>query len=198
MGGRDALESASSFLLSAKAAKETWLEPIVDKAAKSVPFHIRYGGTKAEINKANEGAKAGRAVFRCIFSDAPIPGEYIDARALEGKIGAMLIAIAVEERGKRVYLAPNIDDQRIAVDASTALVKSVDLSAIEVPCRGTFASNALGRRYRFNTFRDYFGQRQLVASNTFSGLIAEVGKKVREDMLRNGSLDPGSPRKTPG
>lgn len=179
---------ASSFLLSAKAGKETWLEPIVDKAAKSISFRVRYGGTKAEISKANEGTKAGRAVFRCIFSDAPIPGEYIDARASEGKIGAMLIAIAVEGRGKRIYLAPNIDDQKIAVDASAELVKSIDLSAIEVPCRGTFASNALGRRYGFNTFRDYFGQRQLVALNTFSTLISEVGKTVIEDISQDGSL----------
>lgn len=180
---------ASSFLLSAKAGKETWLEPIIDKASKSISFRIRYGGTKAEISKANEGTKAGRAVFRCIFSDAPISGEYIDARASEGKIGAMLIAIAVEGRGKRIYLAPNIDDQKTAVEASAELVKSADLSAIEVPCRGTFASNALGRRYGFNTFRDYFGQRQLVALNTFSGLIAEVGMKVREDISKDGTLD---------
>lgn len=173
---------ASSFLLSAKAGKETWLEPIVDKVARSVSYRVRHGGTKAEIAKANEGTKAGRAVFRCIFSDAPITGEYIDARAAEGKIGATLIAIAVEGSGKRIYLAPNIDDQNTAVDASACLVKSLDLTAIEVPCRGTFASNALGRRYGFNTFRDYFGQRQLVALDTFSGLIAEVRDKIRGDI----------------
>lgn len=176
---------ASSFLLSAKAGKETWLEPVVDKASKTVSYRVRHGGTKAEITKANEGTKAGRAVFRCIFSDAPISGEYIDARASEGKIGAALIAIAVEGRGKRIYLAPNIDDQKSAVDASKEIVKSLDLGAIEVPCRGTFASNALGRRYGFNTFRDYFGQRQLVALDTFSGLIAEVSVQVRSDMARD-------------
>ncbi|MFC5394243.1 DUF1156 domain-containing protein [Bosea vestrisii] len=175
---------ASSFLLSAKAGKETWLEPIVDKTAKTISFRIRRGGAKAEISKANEGTKAGRAVFRCIFSDAPISGEYIDARASEGKVGAMLIAIAVEGRGKRIYLPANIDDQKIAVTKAEVLVKSIDLSAVEVPCRGTFASNAQGRRYGFNTFRDYFGHRQLVALSVFSDLVDEVGEKIREDMAR--------------
>lgn len=175
---------ASSFLLSAKAGKETWLEPIVDRTAKSISFRVRHGGTKAEISRANEGTKAGRAVFRCIFSDTPISGEYIDARASEGKVGAMLIAIAVEGRGKRVYLSANIDDQKGAVTDSDSLVKHIDLSAVEVPCRGTFASNAQGRRYGFNTFRDYFGNRQLVALSTFSDLVDKAAEKIREDIAR--------------
>lgn len=179
---------ASSFLLSAKADKETWLDPIVDKPAKSIRFHVRRGGKKEEIAKANEGTKAGRAVFRCIFSDAPISGEYIDACASAGKMGSMLIAIAVEGKGRRIYLAPDDAVQLSAVNQAASMTAGLDLSAIEVPCRGTFASNALGRRYGFNTFRDYFGARQLVALETFSSLISEVHEKVRLDAkaLRSG------------
>lgn len=51
---------ASSFLLSTKAGKETWVEPIVDKQAKTISYRIRHGGTKAELAAAKEGTKAGR------------------------------------------------------------------------------------------------------------------------------------------
>jgi len=177
---------ASSFLLSAKAGKEVWLDPVVDRSARSIRFQIRTGGTKAEIAQANEGTKAGRAVFRCIFSDAPISGEYIDASARAGKISATLIAMAVEGKGRRIYLSPENIDQLSAVAHATSAAAKLDLSAIEVPCRGTFASNALGRRYGFNTFRDYFSPRQLVALDTFSSLISDVYEKIRMDA--NGSL----------
>lgn len=172
---------ASSFLLSAKAGKETWLEPQVDKAKKTISFHMRRGGTKAEIKKANEGTKAGRATFRCIFSDTPISGDYIDACAEKGDMGSMLMAVALEGRGQRVYLSR---DELHNVDRtveSSEMVENFDLSAIEVPCRGTFASNALGRRYGFNTFRDYFTPRQLVALHTFSSLLREVKNKIIAD-----------------
>ena len=63
---------ASSFLLSSKAGKEAWIEPIVDKAAKTISYRIRKGGTKEEIEAAKAGTKAGRAVFRCLLSDSAI------------------------------------------------------------------------------------------------------------------------------
>ena len=60
---------ASSFLLSAKTGKETWIEPIVDKHARTISYRIRHGGTKAEIAAAKEGTKAGRgANFRCLLT----------------------------------------------------------------------------------------------------------------------------------
>ncbi|GIX14653.1 MAG: hypothetical protein KatS3mg118_2612 [Paracoccaceae bacterium] len=51
---------ASSFLLSSKKGKEVWVEPIVDRQAKTITWRIRHGGTKEEIAKAKEGTKAGR------------------------------------------------------------------------------------------------------------------------------------------
>lgn len=42
---------ASTFLLSSKDGKEVWLEPSVDKAAKTISFRIRSGGTKAELER---------------------------------------------------------------------------------------------------------------------------------------------------
>src|SRR5690606_5178430 len=48
----------SSFLLSSKNGQEVWIEPMVDRAAKTITYRIRTGGTRAEIEKAKEGTKA--------------------------------------------------------------------------------------------------------------------------------------------
>ena len=51
----------------------------------------------------------------------------------------------------------------------------------DAPSRGTWASNAQGRRYGFRTFGDYFTPRQLVALTTFSDLVAEAMERVKQD-----------------
>jgi len=171
----------SSFLLSAKKGKEVWIEPIVDKAKKAIEFKIRKRGNQNEIARAKTGTKAGRAVFRCIYSDAPISGEYIDRCATKGEMSAIPMAIALDAKGGRYYVSPDEPKQADAIFKASEDLKQKDLSPIEVPCRGTFASNALGRRYGFNTFRDYFSDRQLVALETFSDLVTEVQGQIESD-----------------
>jgi putative DNA methylase len=63
---------ASSFAQH-QGRQEAWVEPIIDKQAKTISYRIRHGGTKAEIAAAKEGTKAGRgANFRCLMSDTAI------------------------------------------------------------------------------------------------------------------------------
>ena len=59
----------------------------------------------------------------------------------------------------------------------------------DVPSRGTWASNAQGRRYGFRTFGDYFTSRQLVALTMFSDLVTDVREKIRQDALAVGMAD---------
>ncbi|WP_026758865.1 DUF1156 domain-containing protein [Sediminimonas qiaohouensis] len=69
---------ASSFLLSSKPGKEAWIEPIVDRQAKTIAYRIRHKGTKAELANAKKGTKAGRgASFRCIISDTAITPDFV-------------------------------------------------------------------------------------------------------------------------
>ena len=58
-------------------------------------------------------------------------------------------------------------------------------------CRGTFASNAQGRKYGFKQFGDYFTSRQLTALALFSDLIHEIKGKVVEDAVEAGIEDDG-------
>ena len=188
---------ASSFLLSSKSGKEAWIEPIVDRHAKTITYRLRYGGTKSEIARAKEGTKVGRAVFRCLFSDAPISGAYVDRQASAGNMHQTLMAIVVDVKGGRIYVDAGAPAQSGALKSASELASTFDSTHLEVPCRGTFASNAQGRRYGFHTFADYFTDRQRVALLTFSELLNDVRSEIRKSAESSG-LDSGEDRLTNG
>ena len=189
---------ASSFLLSLGTGKEAWIDPTIDKAEKTITYRVRTGGTKQQIEKAKQGTKAGRAVFRCVFSDAPITGEYIDRMATAGRMGKTLMAIIAEGAGGRRYLSVDDLSEKAATASAEAAVKDMDLSYLEIPCRGTFASNAQGRRYGFSTYRDYFIERQLAALNTFSELVRDARHEIERDAIRAGYVDDQQPLRDGG
>ncbi|MET4128079.1 DUF1156 domain-containing protein [Roseovarius sp. MBR-6] len=180
---------ASSFLLSTKKGKESWIEPIIDRHEKKITYRIRHGGTKAELAAAKEGTKAGRATFRCVMSSSPIAGDYIDRCANAGKMTPELMAIVADTKSGRVYLPADNPAHLNAIEEAERLIEKFDLEHAEAPARGTFASNAQGRIYGFKRFRDYFTSRQLIALNTFGDLIESVRQKVREDAIASGIPD---------
>lgn len=175
---------ASSFLLSSKAGKEAWIEPIVDRQAKTIIYRIRHGGTKAELAAAKEGTKAGRgANFRCLMSDTAITPDYVKSSGRAGNMGQTLIAIVAEGNRSRVYVAPTEAHQALAFSAKP---KSKPESSLPNDHRNFWTVD-----YGLTTFGDLFTDRQLVALNTFSGLIKEVQTKIEADALAaNLSSDP--------
>ena len=174
---------ASSFLLSSKVGKEAWIEPIVDKAAKTISYRIRKGGTKEEIEAAKAGTKAGRAVFRCLLSDTAITPNYVKAKGRSGEIGQTLIAIVAEGNRGRIYVEPTGDHAQVALSAKPKWKPETSLPI-----------SALGFRiqnYGMATFGDLFTDRQLVALNTFSDLVHEARAEIERDALAAGlSGDP--------
>ncbi|NOE33881.1 DUF1156 domain-containing protein [Ruegeria sp. HKCCD7318] len=186
---------ASSFLLSARKGKEAWIKPTVDKNSKKITYKVLSGGTKDDWDRAKKGTKAGQATFRCILSDTPISGRYADEAAAKGQMGEVLLGIVAEGKAGRVYLDPETLNNDHAV---SELLSSLDLAHLDAPCRGTFASNAQGRKYKFNTFRDYFLDRQLVALGTFSELLKDVRQQIFEDAQIRSSHDGSNPLKKEG
>ena len=175
---------ASSFLLSSKAGKEAWIEPIVDKAAKTISYRIRKGGTKEEIAAAKVGTKAGRgANFRCLLSDTAITPAYVKASGRGGNMGQTLIAIVAEGKRGRIYVEPTGDHAQIALSA-TPEWKPETLQ----PDNPRWFSPP---NYGMTTFGDLFTDRQLVALNTFSDLVHEARAEIERDALAAGlSGDP--------
>ena len=180
---------ASSFLLGSKAGREAWIEPIVDKTAKTISYRIRKNGTKGEIAAAKKGTKAGRAVFKCLFSGAPISGDCIDKHAQAGRMCETMIAVVAEGTRGRIYTEANQQKHFHALDKASERLTNIDCSHLDVSSRGTWASNAQGRRYKFFTFKDYFTDRQLVALNTFSDLVHEARAEIERDALTAGLSD---------
>ena len=176
----------SNFLLRSKKGKEAWIEPIVDKEKKSITYCIRNIGSNQQVKKARAGTKSGRATFRCMFSDAAIKADYIDDCASKKKMKHALIAVVAEGRSGRICLSGDLTSHIDCANRAASIAADIEMSHLEVACRGTFASNAQGRRYGFNMFRDYFTDRQLVMLNTFLDLLKEVRLEIAQNALASG------------
>lgn len=167
---------ASSFLLSAKSGQETWIEPIVDRVKKTISYRIRKGGTKAELERAAAGTKAGRgANFVCLLSGTAVTPEHVKASGKAGIMGQTLIAVVAEGKNSRIYLDPAREQEELAKSA-----KPTWRPEQKQPENPRWFSPP---DYGMETFGDLFTDRQLVALNTFSELVQEVRAKIEEDGL---------------
>lgn len=182
---------ASSFLLSAKVGKEAWVEPIVDKQAKTIAYRIRHGGTKAEIAAAKEGTKAGRgANFRCLMSDTAITPDYVKSNGRAGKMGQTLMAIVAEGHRSRAYVAPTETHETLALSAKPEWKPETNLP--------NDPRNFWTVDYGLTTFGDLFTDRQLVALNTFSDLVHEARAQIEADALKSSLSSDSTPLRDGG
>ena len=165
---------ASSFLLSSKAGKEVWVEPVVDRPTKAITYRVRHGGTKSEIAKAKQGTKAGRgAHFHCLISDTAITPKYVTSVGKGGKMGQTLIAIVAEGAGGRAYVEPDLEQEAVAFSAKPSWKPDQ-----RQPNNPRWFSPP---GYGMEAFGDLFTDRQLVALNTFSELVHEARKQIEVD-----------------
>ena len=171
----------STFMLSTKKGKEAYVEPVIENG--DYRFTVKVGEPE-DAEAAKAGTKLSRGAFRCLLSGIPIKYTYIDDEANSGRMRERLMAIVVEGDRRRLYLSPTATMEDIARSAKPTWKP-------DLPSRGTWASNAQGRRYGFRTFGDYFTPRQLVALTTFSDLVQEAREQVRRDALAAGVSDDG-------
>ncbi len=162
-----------SFALSTKQGKETYVQPMIDQAAKTVRFEIKRGKGAPEGTVNRQGA-------RCIVCGSPVPFDHIRAEGQAGRMGAQMMAIVAEGKGGRVYLPPNEEQERLARSAEPTWKPEE---------RVTTPSHDVDRlpMYGMYTWGDAFTSRQLVALTTFSDLVGEARERVLEDM----GLTPG-------
>lgn len=166
---------ASNFLLSSKAGKEAWIEPLVDKQAKTISYRIRHEGTKAELEAAKEGTKAGRgANFICLLSGNAITPDYVKKCGSKGELGYQLLGIIAVNQSARLYLGPT-SEQKDAAQCDSEL----NPKTLPLPRHSQYVG-VLG--YGLNDFSELHTRRQFIALETFSGLIADVRQKVIEDI----------------
>lgn len=162
---------ASSFLLSSKAGKSAWLEPIVNRLDKTLSFRVHFGGTKPELERAKNGTKEARgANFRCLISEAAITPAYVKQCAREGRMGRLLLAVVVNTKSGRSFVESDKNQINLANSVAPEWTPENKL-----PNHSQYIG-VLG--YGYETFGQLFTDRQLVALNTLSDLLSDVRSEI--------------------
>ena len=169
---------ASTFILSSKAGKEAWVEPIID--GDSYRFEVRSAGVSPAggqdgraPSQAKNGTSAGkRGGFLCLLSGTPIDYNYIRAEGKAGRMGQKLMAVVAEGSKGRIYLTPSDEMENIASQIKSEWKP-------ETPLHGKCRVNV--SNYGLDVYGDLFTPRQLVALTTFSDLVQEAREKIKAD-----------------
>lgn len=175
----------SSFVLSTKKGKETWIQPIVDRVAKTVEFAVRSGdGTPPAPPKFARGAN-----FRCLVCDQVSPDDHIKSEGRAGRMGSQLIAVVAQGSRSRIFLAPTEEHERVAASAAPTWAPDAELANDP---RALWTVN-----YGLTRFRDLFTPRQLVTLTTLADLVREVRGRLAAD-ARAAGLPEGEPLRDGG
>jgi putative DNA methylase len=171
----------STFLLSTKAGKEAYIEPVIE--GDSYQFIVRTGKPK-NVEETTNGTKLSRgANFQCLLSKTPISGDYIKSEGRAGRIGARLMAVIAEGEKGRIYLSPTEEMELVAFSAKPewrpdTLLPQDPRNFWTIP-------------YGLTSYGDLFTARQLVALTTFSDLATEARERVVQDCLAAGMPNDG-------
>ncbi|MCC7196399.1 MAG: DUF1156 domain-containing protein, partial [Gemmatimonadaceae bacterium] len=179
---------ASTFMLSTKAGKEAYVEPVIENGGYR--FTVKVGKLK-DAEKVARGTTAGkRSAFNCLMSGVPVTYNHIRAEGKAGRMGARLMAIVAEGDRGRVYLAPTPEHEAVARKAKPEWKPEM---ALPDNPRDFKTPN-----YGLMTYGDLFTPRQLVALTTFSDLVGEAMQRVRHDALAAGLPDDPTPLRDGG
>ena len=157
---------ASSFELSKKKGKETYIQPIIE--GKKVRYEIGYGKVVPKPPKIARGAK-----FMCVCCGGATTPEYIKNEALARRTNTVLMAIVADSKVGRLYFSP--DEVHIA---AAKIDKPADYPTQEL---ANDPRNIWCLSYGLDSFDKLFTNRQLVALVTFSELITEVRSQIERD-----------------
>jgi putative DNA methylase len=172
---------ASTFMLSTKAGKEAYVEPVIE--GDSYRFTVKVGKPK-NAEAISKGTKLARgANFRCVMSETPLTGDYIKSEGAAGRMGARLMAIVAEGDRGRVYLTPTQEMEDAARKAQPTWKPETPLP--DDP------RNFWTVQYGLTKFGDLFTPRQLVALTTFSDLVQEARELAKRDAVIAGIPDGG-------
>ncbi len=169
----------STYWLSSKKGKETWIEPVVNLTAGTYRFEICTGTPKNRTSIAG-GTKLGRgAKFSCILTGEPLDEKHVKAEGKAGRLGMCLLSVVVEGNRGRLYLPPSIlyEQNSEIPKFDPYLDELLSIDPRNIWCVG----------YGLTRFSQLFSQRQLLAMITLSDLVKEISIDVLKD-AKNSNL----------
>jgi len=188
----DATDGHGSF----KKIRENPLNP-----SKSV-CHFKIVGDGPALSNAEgyapwpEGFDPGKGTVSRAVATCPVCGAVVDAKTTrrlfrEGQAGQRMVAVVLkhpQRRGKTYRLA-TAADEAVYRQAEAALQEKRERLMLEwgmdpVPdedAPGTLGSNAMGFRYSFYQFGDYFNVRQQLALITFAEKVRQAHERMVDD-----------------
>lgn len=178
---RVAAPLVSSFVLSSKAGKEAYVEPVVRDGAYL--FEVR-PGVPADIAAAKNGTRAGKAQdFRCVVCDTTLLRTYIRDEGKVGRLSANLMAIVAEGERRRVFLSAT--PEHVSASAVVEMTQIIDdartsFLAGSTPTRAMITGGVCSA-YGLTTWGHLFTDRQLAALTTFSDLVGEAHEQIVTD-----------------
>ncbi len=162
----------SSFWLSKKKGKETWIEPQIDYSV--TPPIISYSIKSGKGHLPNP-SKVGRgAQFECLCCHGIASEEYIKSEGMATHMGVSLLNIVATGKNSRIYLPSTYKHYHTAKSAKPSWKPEQEISKNS----RWFSPPAFG----MSTFADIFTSRQLLALTTFSDLVQEARDKVLIDI----------------
>ncbi len=168
---------ASTFILSTREGKESYLEPLI--AGDQYSFRIVNGVPPVH---AENGTKLARgANFVCLMSGSPIDPQYIKKEAMAKRMGSKLLAIVADSKSGRVYLPATERDEAVAFSQCPRWVPTGNL----IEDARAFTPTLYG----ISEWSDLFTNRQLVALTTFSDLVIDTKQKILNDAIAAGMSD---------
>ena len=159
-----------SLCLSAKTGKQTYAWPVVDRTNNTYRFDVRTGATASDSDPRK--GTVNRSGATCLFTNSPIPFDYIRKEGKAGRLANRLIAIVADGGHGRVYLPP-LDEHRAVAESAMPH----DYPETELP---TQALSFRVMLYGMDKHHKLFTARQLVMLTTLSNLVAEAREKVRK------------------
>lgn len=175
----------SSFMLSTRSEKKTWVEPIIDpNSPDGWRFVVRTGVLTDDEETRLKAGTVNRSGGTCILSATPIPFTYIRSEAKKGGLGERLMAVVVDGSAGRQYLDPTAEHENAARLPMPGRPPEGEIS----PWPGRM--NVI--EYGMTSFADMFTPRQMAALLCFSDLVGEVHSIVEQQAL-NAGLELGKP-----
>lgn len=153
----------SSFVVSDKKGKEAYVE--LTSNSEGFQFFTKKGKS-TDWSKRKEGTKLSRNAFRCVYSDIPVDLSYVKEQAKQGKLSQSLMCVVVEGRNERLFLTPNSEQEKIALDIDRDWEPSLALPAK--------LTGGTCHAYGLETWGSVFTNRQLKALNTFMSVINDL------------------------